>query len=121
MNLKFDEAPKYDAYIRLFEGLCGPRPTRPIQTQTPPTKVGQKRQRDPNDEIFLDSTGAPKKKVRDLVQYCTASMSSMCAPVVGCTPGLDQMPSYFQCRSLPQPIGQCYHRPGSGLIGCRGM
>lgn len=68
VNLKFDEAPKYDAYIRLFENLCGPRPTRPIQTQTPPTKVGQKRARDPNDEIFLDSTGAPKKKVRCTVQ-----------------------------------------------------
>lgn len=75
VNLKFDEAPKYDAYIRLFEGLCGPRPTRPIQTQTPPTsKVGQKRQRDPNDEIFLDSTGAPKKKVCSLCMqsvHCT--------------------------------------------------
>lgn len=76
VNLKFDEAPKYDAYIRLFEGLCGPRPTRPIQTQTPPTKVGQKRQRDPNDEIFLDSTGAPKKKVSACMHACNQNPNS---------------------------------------------
>lgn len=64
MNLKFDEEPKYEAYIRLFEGLCGPRSQRPIQTLNVVQKVGTKRPRDPNDEIFLDSTGAPKKKVR---------------------------------------------------------
>jgi hypothetical protein len=64
VNLKFDEEPKYEAYIRLFESLCGPRNTRPIQTAISTAKVGQKRMRDPSDEIFLDSTGAPKKKVR---------------------------------------------------------
>lgn len=64
VNLKFDEEPKYEAYIRLFEGLCGPRSQRPIQTLNVVQKVGTKRPRDPNDEIFLDSTGAPKKKVR---------------------------------------------------------
>ena len=63
VNLKFDEEPKYEAYIRLFEGLCGPRSQRPIQTLNVVQKVGTKRPRDPNDEIFLDSTGAPKKKV----------------------------------------------------------
>lgn len=64
VNLKFDEEPKYEAYISLFEGLCGPRSQRPIQTLNVVAKVGTKRPRDPNDEIFLDSTGAPKKKVR---------------------------------------------------------
>ncbi len=30
MNLKFDEEPKYEAYMKLFEPLCGPAPSRPI-------------------------------------------------------------------------------------------
>lgn len=64
VNLKYDEEPKYEAYMRLFEQLCGPKATRPIHTIVPAPKVGQKRQRDPNDEILLDSTGAPKKKAR---------------------------------------------------------
>jgi hypothetical protein len=76
VNLKFDEELMYDAYIRLFEGLCGLCSTRPIQTLVPP-KVGQKRQRDPNDEIFLDSTGAPKKKVRFRLLPRSGSQSTM--------------------------------------------
>ena len=63
VNLKFDEEPKYDSYMALFEPLCGAnRNQRPIQTFSAP-KVGQKRGRDPSDDILLDSTGAPKKKV----------------------------------------------------------
>lgn len=64
VNLKFDEEPKYEAYMRLFEPLCGSRTNRPIQTNVPAPKVGQKRARDPNDDILLDSTGNPKKKAR---------------------------------------------------------
>ena len=64
MNLKFDEEPKYESYMALFEPLCGARSSRPIQTFAPQPKVGQKRGRDPADEILIDSTGAPKKKVR---------------------------------------------------------
>lgn len=30
VNLKFDEEPKYEAYMKLFEPLCGPAPSRPI-------------------------------------------------------------------------------------------
>jgi hypothetical protein len=57
VNLKFDEEPKYEAYMALFEPLCGDRNSRPIQTFAPAVKVGQKRQRDPSDDILLDSTG----------------------------------------------------------------
>lgn len=64
MNLKFDEEPRYDAYMALFEPLCGTRNMRPIQTFAPAPKVGQKRGREAGDDVLLDSTGAPKKKVR---------------------------------------------------------
>lgn len=33
VNLKFDEEPKYEAYMKLFEPLCGPGPSRPILTE----------------------------------------------------------------------------------------
>lgn len=33
VNLKFDEEPKYEAYMKLFEPLCGPPPQRPILTE----------------------------------------------------------------------------------------
>lgn len=59
VNLKFDEEPKYESYMALFEPLCGARSARPLQTTAPPAaKVGQKRPRDPSDDIMLDSTGA---------------------------------------------------------------
>ena len=32
MNLKFDEEPKYQAFMALFDPLCGPQPQRPILT-----------------------------------------------------------------------------------------
>ena len=32
MNLKFDEEPKYQAFMSLFDPLCGPQPHRPILT-----------------------------------------------------------------------------------------
>lgn len=60
VNLKFDEEPKYEPYMKLFEPLCGPAPTRPILTDGA-AKVGQKRARDGDD--VLDEQG-PKKKVR---------------------------------------------------------
>lgn len=45
VNLKFDEEPKYTAYSRIFEPLCGAGPGRPIILENNP-KVGQKRGRD---------------------------------------------------------------------------
>lgn len=33
VNQKFDEEPKYEAYMKLFEPLCGPSPNRPIITE----------------------------------------------------------------------------------------
>lgn len=33
VNQKFDEEPKYEAYMKLFEPLCGPGPQRPILTE----------------------------------------------------------------------------------------
>ena len=53
VNLKFDEEPKYAAYSRLFEPLCGPGPGRPIILENTP-KVGQKRGRDAADEEALE-------------------------------------------------------------------
>lgn len=70
MNLKFDEEPKYEAYMALFEPLCGDRNNRPIQTFAPAPKVGQKRQRDPSDDILLDSTGAALRSERRLRCPC---------------------------------------------------
>jgi len=32
VNLKFDEEPKYQAFMTLFDPLCGPQPQRPILT-----------------------------------------------------------------------------------------
>ncbi len=34
VNLRFDEDPKYSAYLGLFEPLCGPQPQRPILTDS---------------------------------------------------------------------------------------
>lgn len=61
VNLKFDEEPKYEALMKLFEPLCGPGPQRPILTEGA-AKVGQKRSREP--EEILDDNQGPKKKVR---------------------------------------------------------
>jgi hypothetical protein len=33
VNQRFDEEPRYEAYMRLFEPLCGPGPQRPILTE----------------------------------------------------------------------------------------
>lgn len=33
VNQKFDEEPKYEAYMKLFEPLCGSVPNRPIITE----------------------------------------------------------------------------------------
>jgi len=59
VNLKFDEEPKYETLMRLFEPLCGPAPQRPILIEG--VKVGQKRMREPDDA--LDDSG-PRKKIR---------------------------------------------------------
>lgn len=65
VNQKFDEEPKYEAYMKLFEPLCGPAPQRPILTEGAnkllAVAVGQKRGRE-TDELAEDT--APKKKVR---------------------------------------------------------
>ena len=49
VNLKFDEEPKYAAYVTLFEPLCGPGPQRPILLEDK-ARVGQKRGRDALEE-----------------------------------------------------------------------
>jgi hypothetical protein len=49
VNLKFDEEPKYGAYVLLFEPLCGPGPQRPILLEDK-ARVGQKRGRDALEE-----------------------------------------------------------------------
>eukprot|EP00798_Chlamydomonas_sp_ICE-L_P015695 gene15695-21804_t len=62
VNIKFDEEPKYESYMRLFEPLCGPGPQRPILTEGA-AKVGQKRPfREAEGD--LDDSQAPKKKIR---------------------------------------------------------
>lgn len=33
VNLKFDEEPKYQAFMAIFDPLCGPNPQRPILTE----------------------------------------------------------------------------------------
>lgn len=33
VNLKFDEEPKYQAFMAIFDPLCGPSPQRPILTE----------------------------------------------------------------------------------------
>ena len=67
INLKFDDEPKYAAYISLFEPLCGPPgPARPLMIDND-AQVGQKRSRDgqptePTDEDL--DLPASKKRVR---------------------------------------------------------
>eukprot|EP00200_Dunaliella_tertiolecta_P000955 CAMPEP_0202362956 /NCGR_PEP_ID=MMETSP1126-20121109/14942_1 /ASSEMBLY_ACC=CAM_ASM_000457 /TAXON_ID=3047 /ORGANISM="Dunaliella tertiolecta, Strain CCMP1320" /LENGTH=607 /DNA_ID=CAMNT_0048957273 /DNA_START=143 /DNA_END=1963 /DNA_ORIENTATION=- len=61
LNLKFDEEPKYDACMRLFEPLCGPSISRPILTDGA-VKVGQKRPREAEGDLMDDD--APRKRVR---------------------------------------------------------
>jgi len=64
VNQKFDEEPKYEAYMKLFEPLCGPAPQRPILTEGATkllVQVGSKRGREADD---LEDSAAPKKKVR---------------------------------------------------------
>eukprot|EP00891_Asterochloris_glomerata_P000435 jgi/Astpho2/435/fgenesh1_pm.00011_%23_15_t len=61
VNLRFDEDPKYSAYLGLFEPLCGPQPQRPILTDS--LKVGQKRTRDQMEDEAAELQ-APKKKIR---------------------------------------------------------
>jgi len=61
VNLKFDEEPKYQAFMAIFDPLCGPNPQRPILTEGQ-TKVGQKRGREAMEEDAMDV--APKKKIR---------------------------------------------------------
>ena len=46
VNLKFDEEPRYSAYVPLFEPLCGPGPQRPILLEEKNLRVGQKRGRE---------------------------------------------------------------------------
>ncbi|KAG7672488.1 hypothetical protein Ndes2526B_g08992 [Nannochloris sp. 'desiccata'] len=75
VNLKFDEEPKYAAYMALFEPLCGPAgPTRPLQCESGPARAGQKRGRDSAAAAAATAGGAsaeadlelptPKKRVR---------------------------------------------------------
>jgi len=62
VNLKFDEDPRYEAYVRMFEPLCGPSLSRPILTDGA-VKVGQKRPRE-LDSAEAAEECAPRKKVR---------------------------------------------------------
>ena len=55
VNLKFDEEPKYETFMRLFEPLCGPAPQRPILIEG--VKVGQKRMREPDDALDDQASG----------------------------------------------------------------
>ena len=62
INLKFDEEPKYEAYIRLFQPLCGTSDVdRPIMIEGA-ARVGQKRSRDAAVEEFDEQQ--PRKKIR---------------------------------------------------------
>jgi hypothetical protein len=36
VNLKFDEEPQYEAFMKLFEPLCGPSQSRPVIISDPP-------------------------------------------------------------------------------------
>lgn len=62
INLKFDEEPKYDTYIRLFQPLCGSSDVdRPIMIEGA-ARVGLKRGRDTTVEELEEQQ--PKKKIR---------------------------------------------------------
>ena len=65
INLKFDEEPQYQKYIQLFEGLCGPAPSRPVRVEG--VKVGSKRRREDWDGDTPEGQEddlVPKKRVR---------------------------------------------------------
>jgi serine/threonine protein kinase len=67
VNLKFDEEPKYSAYMALFEPLCGPAgPSRPVLMSEAP-RVGQKRGRDASAAAAAEADlelPTPKKRIR---------------------------------------------------------
>lgn len=67
INLKFDDEPKYSAYMALFEPLCGPPgPSRPLMIEID-DRVGQKRGRDGTIQALSDDDldlPATKKRVR---------------------------------------------------------
>lgn len=64
VNLKFDEEPKYAAYMALFEPLCGPPGVqRPLQTDggvsvSVSARAGQKRTRESNNPVVTTNTTA---------------------------------------------------------------
>ncbi|KAI3428793.1 hypothetical protein D9Q98_007612 [Chlorella vulgaris] len=66
VNLKFDEEPKYAAYMELFDPLCGPSgPSRPLMVGegNEAAKVGQKRGREEGEAVDLELP-TPKKRIR---------------------------------------------------------
>eukprot|EP00890_Picochlorum_soloecismus_P003283 jgi/Picsp_1/3956/NSC_01468-R1_protein len=66
INLKFDDEPKYAAYMSLFDSLCGPPgPGRPLMIESD-TQVGQKRNRESGAVTTDEDLDLPasKKRVR---------------------------------------------------------
>jgi serine/threonine protein kinase len=66
INLKFDDEPKYAAYMSLFDSLCGPPgPARPLMIESD-TQVGQKRNRESGAVTTDEDLDLPasKKRVR---------------------------------------------------------
>ena len=79
VNLKFDEEPKYTAYVALFEPLCGPGPQRPILLEEKP-KVGQKRGREAIEEDTEIVRTAPPPS-----PYSISTCDADCAYSLDCT------------------------------------
>lgn len=75
VNLKFDEEPKYSAYVALFEPLCGPAgPARPILTEGAP-KVGQKRNRESLEDETLEIVSVSPFYMTFVRKYTTKTLA----------------------------------------------
>ena len=94
MNLKFDEEPKYNAYVALFEPLCGPGPQRPILLEDK-ARVGQKRGREAIEEDMeiVRSPAFP------------ALMAATSRPLQGVTcPNCQDKPGFARCAAWRSPM-----------------
>ncbi len=83
VNLKFDEEPKYTAYVALFEPLCGPAPARPILLEDKP-RVGQKRGREAIEEDVEIVRTLPLLALSPLALSVVITKHPFKEPMIGC-------------------------------------
>ena len=104
VNLKFDEEPRYSAYVPLFEPLCGPGPQRPILLEEK-SRVGQKRGR----EAF-------EGEDMEIVSLVSCSVTSCLSPVPQPTSLLCCACNAVKMRRVYSDV-QCSHSQCTARLG----